>query len=117
VSWFDDHAQFRLKVPGFEAYCPDGMDLDWSPKKLSTQNPFVDPRIRAAIAMFPKTFSLREHDGEFRVSETASYISSRDGDTVMLYTERLGDDGVWRDFAKGTVSELKREAFEPRSKR
>ena len=39
VSWFDDHAQFRLKVPGFEAYCPDGMDLDWSPKKLSTQNP------------------------------------------------------------------------------
>jgi hypothetical protein len=24
----------------------------------------------------------------------------------MLYTERLCEDGVWRDFAKGTTEEL-----------
>lgn len=39
VSWFDDHAQFKMKVPRFEAYTGDGEEIDWSPRIRSTQNP------------------------------------------------------------------------------
>lgn len=39
VSWFDDHAQFPITFPRFECHCPDGMSLEWSPRKLATQNP------------------------------------------------------------------------------
>lgn len=32
VSWFDDHAQFPLKVPRFEAHTVSGRTLEWSPR-------------------------------------------------------------------------------------
>lgn len=57
---------------------------------------------------FPETFSLRAFRGEtFRISIYASYVKDYDGKVeVMLYTERLCEDGVWKCFAKGTVHEL-----------
>jgi len=37
VSWFDDHAQFAVNFPGFEAMTGDGESVDWSP--MSIANP------------------------------------------------------------------------------
>lgn len=66
----------------------------------------MDTTLDAAIAKFPSTFGLRAFPGEtFRLSRSASYMS---GPTPMLYTERLCEDGTWRDFAKGTTEELLR---------
>lgn len=76
----------------------------------------VDLAVKLACAMFPDTFRLRGHDGTFRVSHRASYVSRG---RVMLYTQRFSgskalldrqrgiSDAGWDDFAKGTISELK----------
>ena len=32
VSWFDDHAEFDLEFPSFEAFSTDGDELEWSPR-------------------------------------------------------------------------------------
>lgn len=72
--------------------------------------------VKMACAMFPSTFRLRNHEGTFRVSQRASYVSQG---RVMVYTQRLKTTQVqngpargqyqdeWVDFAKGTISELK----------
>jgi hypothetical protein len=74
--------------------------------------------VAAAVAEFPEEFGLRGYPGKiFRVSPTASYYSpgwERDGFRspagVQVYTQVQDDDGgTWRDFAKGTVEELRRE--------
>jgi predicted amino acid dehydrogenase len=64
--------------------------------------------IAKAIAEFPATFGLCGHKGTFRLSQSCSYIG--EGNTVMLYTEKLFPNDKWLSFAKGTVSELKRDA-------
>ena len=79
----------------------------------------MDTTLTVAIAKFPSTFGLRAFPGDtFRVSPSASYMTDAyrwDHETnttvrvtpvPMLYTERLCEDGVWRDFAKGTTEEL-----------
>ena len=76
-----------------------------------------DEAVRLACAMFPATFKLRGHDGTFRVSERASYVSRG---RVLVYTQRLRTyplasdpldpttcQAEWVDFAKGTIAELK----------
>lgn len=67
--------------------------------------------VAQAIAQFPKEFGLRAYpDKRFRISESASYVSSYPApDTIYLYTVILNDDGVWRCFCKGTPAELRRE--------
>lgn len=66
---------------------------------------------REAIARFPEEFGLRAFPGDkFRISYGASYFRTWDDpDSLMLYTERLCEDGKWKDFAKGTEAELRRE--------
>lgn len=66
---------------------------------------------REAIARFPKEFGLRAWPGQkFRISYDASYFFKwHDPDSLMLYTERLCEDGEWKDFAKGTEAELRKE--------
>ena len=82
--------------------------------------PEAQEAIRAACAQFPDTFKLRGHDGTFRASTRASYVSNG---VVMVYTQRLlsleeykgryskpanpSEEDRWVDFAKGTISELK----------
>lgn len=65
------------------------------------------------IARFPATFGLRRFPGEtFRLSLDASYfprLLDSDESLALLYTERLCDDGEWRDFAKGSLAQLMRE--------
>ena len=69
--------------------------------------------IAEAMAKFPKEFGLRGFRGDrFRISASASYCSRwQDADTLQLYTQRLCEDGTWRDFAKGSPSELAREVI------
>jgi len=81
----------------------------------------TDSPIDRAIAKFPAQFGLRGHEGTFRISRDASYMTDArrwDRETKayvnitpvpMLYTQRLWDDGTWHDFAKGTLEELQRE--------
>jgi hypothetical protein len=65
-------------------------------------------QIAEAIALFPATFQLRAFPNEtFRISQRDSYVN--DSDALMLYTERLCEDGKWKSFAKGTVGELRTE--------
>ena len=72
------------------------MPIPWSEQSAA---------VSAAVARFPGTFQLRGYPGEtFRVSRRASYYSDTYG--ILLYTERLCEDDVWRDFAKGTESAL-----------
>lgn len=63
--------------------------------------------IKDAIGRFPPEFGLRSFPGDrFRISPSASFYSATNG--VTLYTQvRRGD--LWRDFCKGTESELRRE--------
>lgn len=69
--------------------------LDWKGRQEA---------VAKACEEFPGEFGLRGFPGKtFRVSESSSYW---DGD-VMIYTQLLCDDGVWKDFAKGTPSELR----------
>lgn len=82
--------------------------------------------IKEAISKFPSTFRLRGHEGMFRISESASYVSWSVGASpepkVMLYTQRYHDipsfrklygreprdeEELWVDFVKGSVSELR----------
>ena len=80
-------------------------------KPLPDFGPEADAAVKATCALFPPVFLLRKYPGEFRVSESASYVS---GGVVMVYVQRRfsgthrgnADEG-WRDFAKGTVEELK----------
>lgn len=60
-----------------------------------------------AVEQFPTAFGLRAFPGDtFRVSLRDSYVN--DSGVVMVYTEvKRGER--WLSFAKGTVSELKRE--------
>lgn len=63
--------------------------------------------IKREAEKFPETFGLRGFPGErFRVSLAASHFAFGG---VVLYTQIKGDDGKWRDFAKGTPAELRRE--------
>jgi hypothetical protein len=63
--------------------------------------------VAAALASFPRQFGLRGFPRDvFRCSETDSYVC--DG-SVVVYTERRGEDGVWRAFAKGAPAEVRRE--------
>jgi hypothetical protein len=71
--------------------------------------------IKDAVRQFPETFGLAAFPGElFRVSEQASYTENG---VVYVYTQRLmfNSDGCkqWRDFAKGTVSEIKAQINTP----
>jgi len=70
-----------------------------------------DATLEAAIARFPEEFGLRAFRGDkFRISRSASYFQSFfDINSLMLYTERLCEDGEWKDFCKGTETELRRE--------
>jgi len=51
---------------------------------------------------------LRAYPGKrFRISVSASYVSDfPHPGTVYLYTQ-IQDGDTWRDFAKGTIAELK----------
>lgn len=63
--------------------------------------------IVATLVTFPQQFGLRGFPGDtFRCSETDSYV---DSESVVIYTERLCEDGIWRAFAKGSVAELRKE--------
>jgi hypothetical protein len=66
--------------------------------------------IKDAMSRFPETFGLRAFPGEtFRISEGASYLSQwGKAESLQLYTQRLCEDGVWKDFAKGDEAELRR---------
>jgi hypothetical protein len=69
--------------------------------------------VKAAIEKFPKVFGLRAFPGkEFSISETASYYSDMEH-CVMLYVF-VYDSGAarWKDFAKGTFNELRKEIVE-----
>lgn len=63
-------------------------------------------------ARFPETFGLRGFPGEvFRISDSSSYFNGPvfgpiENKALILYTERVYQ-GEWRDFAKGTESELR----------
>jgi hypothetical protein len=62
-----------------------------------------------AIARFPETFGLRAYPGEtFRIGVRESYFSDHQRQ-VLLYTQRQMPDGQWRDFAKGSEEELRRQ--------
>jgi len=75
---------------------PDGTPDFGAAQKLAVEK---------ACAMFPGTFGLRGHEGDvFRISPRSSYVSRG---RVVVYTERFFQ-GEWRDFAKGTIQELKR---------
>lgn len=63
--------------------------------------------LRKVIALFPAFFNLRNHEGLFRISESASYFPTFTSTTPTLYTQRLRDDGEWGDFAKGSEHELR----------
>lgn len=65
--------------------------------------------IDEVIATFPKTFGLYAHEGVFRISSWDSYFTGpgRGEGRLMLYTEKLRDNGEWVSFAKGTESELR----------
>lgn len=73
--------------------------------------------IKKAIAQFPEEFGLRAFPGDkFRLSENDSYYSQgynnewgSEPAQVMLYTQRLTEDGTWCAFAKSTIAELKKE--------
>jgi hypothetical protein len=67
--------------------------------------------ITEAATRFPKEFGFRAFPyDKFRISLGLSYLRERGNpDSLMLYTQRLCEDGEWRDFAKGTETELKRE--------
>jgi hypothetical protein len=62
--------------------------------------------IEKAADSFPIEFGLRAFPGDvFSISKSASYMSE---DVIYLYTVvKRGDS--WLSFAKGTVSELRRE--------
>ena len=61
--------------------------------------------IKEAAKEFPGEFGLRGFPkSRFRVSLAASHFAFGG---VVLYTQILCDDGVWRDFAKGTPAELR----------
>ena len=63
--------------------------------------------LRAELASFPDKFGLRGFPGDvFRCSETDSYV---DGLSIVIYTERIREDGAWRAFAKGSPAEVRRE--------
>lgn len=63
--------------------------------------------VREAVARFPAEFGLRAFPGmRFRVSPIDSY---HDGIFPVLYVHVLNGDMVWRAFAKGSESELRRE--------
>ena len=79
----------------------------YSPKRNPISHAKGEAAVDAAVSRFPASFKLRSHGGTFRVSRRASYFG--DSGQVVLYTQRLGADGVWRDFAKGSESELRRE--------
>jgi hypothetical protein len=65
--------------------------------------------VQEAIARFPETFGLRAYPGEtFRIGVRESYYSDHQRQ-VLLYTQRKMPDGQWRDFAKGSEEELRRE--------
>lgn len=67
-----------------------------------------EAKISAVIAKFPKTFGLRAFPGDtFQISLRNSYIGNNDN--IQLYTQILGKNGEWDDFAKGTEDELRRE--------
>lgn len=63
------------------------------------------------IATFPRTFGLRAHDGVFHISSWDSYFTGPGPGQglLMLYTEKLRDNGEWVSFAKGTEDELRRQ--------
>jgi len=91
--------------------------------------PLADAAVKAAVDRINitvgRSFGLRNHEGTFRVSERASYVSRG---VVVLYTQRLRpqfneachmhfgsftcpcvamkNEPVWDDFAKGTEEEL-----------
>lgn len=65
-------------------------------------------RMEAAICTFPARFGLRGYPGEeFRIGVAQSMLLDLVDGECRMYTQRLVD-GEWRDFAKGTVSELRR---------
>ncbi len=90
-------------------------------EKIPDFGPKADAAVKAACAQFPTTFHLHAHQGTFRVSERASYVSQG---VVMVYTQRLlsveeyksrysrpenpTEEDRWVDFAKGTTEELRR---------
>jgi len=93
-------------------------DNDGCGEKIPDFGPKADAAVKAACALFPPTFRLRNHEGMFRVSESASYVSQG---RVMVYTQRYltherfmqvygrphrTPEELWVDFAKGTVGEL-----------
>jgi hypothetical protein len=87
-------------------------------KMIPDFGPLADKAILEVLSLFPETFSLKNHDGKFRISRRASFVSRGE---VMLYLQRLWTneefvkyygkepftpDDLWGDFAKGTVTEL-----------
>lgn len=75
---------------------------------------YKSTKLSRAINEFPETFGLRAWPGDtFRISLDESYINDL-GD-VTIYLERMQKDGGWKDFAKGSPEELKRDLVENRS--
>lgn len=69
--------------------------------------------VKEAVAEFPTEFGLRAFpNARFRASLSASYWSDLNH-APLVYTQRRSEatlrDGEWIDFAKGTVTELRRE--------
>lgn len=71
--------------------------------------------VKKSILNFQKVagdgeFKLRAFPGErFRLCEQASYVDGNGN--VILVVQRFmpGSDGVWKDFAKGSLYELLKE--------
>ena len=72
---------------------------------LSDSGPEAEQAIKEACAKLPPIFRLRNHPGNFRASERASYVS-RGMIVIYIQIQRSPGEECWDDFAKGTVSEL-----------
>jgi len=102
MNWTGETAGIsRLALPD---QIPNPNGSDWNPdgKALTERH----------IAQWKGlVFGLRAFPGEtFMVNHRASYYSATNG--VLLYTAVRRGDG-WADFAKGSPSELRRNAVNP----
>ncbi len=61
-------------------------------------------RIERTIGKFPPIFGLRGYAGTFKIGLDSSFID--DSNHVVLYTQQL-HNGVWQDFVKCSITELK----------
>lgn len=89
---------------------PANKGLSWEQEKHAVDKAITDHRTK-----WGNQFGLKAYPDEvFEVSRDSSYFSSEWG--VMLYTRRLCESGVWKDFIKGTPDELDKETIKLKKK-